>query len=57
MFCLFIDVTYTYKHTYKQTKHRVPGLPMLLHVKNCVLYIDISVEFAFDSCVEISKFP
>ena len=28
----------------------------LLHVKNCVLYIDISVEFAFDSCVEISKF-
>ena len=25
--------------------------------KNCVLYIDISVEFAFDSCVEISKFP
>ena len=29
----------------------------LLHVKNCVLYIDISVEFAFDSCVEISKFP
>ena len=27
----------------------------LLHVKNCVLYIDISVEFAFDSCVEISK--
>ena len=30
---------------------------LLLHVKNCVLYIDISVEFAFDSCVEISKFP
>ena len=29
----------------------------LLHVKNCVLYIDISVAFAFDSCVEISKFP
>ena len=28
----------------------------LLHVKNCVLCIDISVEFAFDSCVEISKF-
>ena len=28
----------------------------LLHVQNCVLYIDISVEFAFDSCVEISKF-
>ena len=28
----------------------------LLHVKNCVLYIDILVEFAFDSCVEISKF-
>ena len=28
----------------------------LLHVKNCVLYIDISVEFAFDSCVEISNF-
>ena len=28
-----------------------------MHVKNCVLYIDISVEFAFDSCVEISKFP
>ena len=28
----------------------------LLHVKNCVLYIDISVEFAFDSCVEICKF-
>ena len=23
-----------------------------LHVKNCVLYIDISVEFAFDSCVK-----
>ena len=28
----------------------------LLHFKNCVLYTDISVEFAFDSCVEISKF-
>ena len=28
----------------------------LLHVKNCVLYVNISVEFAFDSCVEISKF-
>ena len=28
----------------------------LLRVKNCVLYIDISVEFAFDSCVEICKF-
>ena len=28
----------------------------LLHVKNCVLYIDNSVEFAFDSCAEISKF-
>ena len=28
----------------------------LLHVKNCVLHIDISVEFAFDSCVEICKF-
>ena len=27
-----------------------------LHVKNCVLFIDISVEFTFDSCVEISKF-
>ena len=27
----------------------------LLHVKNCVLFIDISVEFALDSCVEISK--
>ena len=26
----------------------------LLHVKNFVLHIDISVEFAFDSCVEIS---
>ena len=36
----------------------VKNLPVpicsLLHVKNCVLYIDISVEFAFDSCVEIS---
>ena len=21
------------------------------------MYVDISVEFAFDSCVEISKFP
>ena len=29
---------------------------LLLHVKNCVLYIDISAEFAFDSCGEISKF-
>ena len=29
----------------------------LLHVKNYVLYIGISVEFAFDSCVGISKFP
>ena len=28
----------------------------LLHVKNCVLYIDISLEFAFDSCAEISNF-
>ena len=28
----------------------------LLHVKNCVLHIDTSVEFAFDSCVEICKF-
>ena len=28
----------------------------LLHVKNCVLYIDVLVEFAFDSCVEICKF-
>ena len=28
----------------------------VLHVKNCVLYVDISVEFAVDSCVEISKF-
>ena len=28
----------------------------LLHVKSCVLFLDISVEFAFDSCVEISKF-
>ena len=28
----------------------------LLHVKNCVLYIDILAEFVFDSCVEICKF-
>ena len=28
----------------------------LLHVKNCVLHIDISVEIAFDSCLKISKF-
>ena len=28
----------------------------LLNVKNCVLYIDISVEFVFDSCVKIFKF-
>ena len=28
----------------------------LLRVKNCVLHIDILVEFAFDSCVEIFKF-
>ena len=28
----------------------------LLHVKNCVLHIGISVEFAFDFCVEISQF-
>ena len=26
---------------------------LLLDVKNCVLYTDISVEFAFDSCVDI----
>ena len=35
----------------------IKNLPVLLHVKNCVLYIDILVGFAFDSCVEISKFP
>ena len=38
----------------------IKNLPVLfcslLHVKNCVLCLDISVEFAFDSCVEISKF-
>ena len=34
-------------------KLRVPFCS-LLHVKNCALYIDISVEFAFDSCAEIS---
>ena len=34
----------------------VPFCSLLL-VKNCVLYIDVSVEFAFDSCVEISKCP
>ena len=32
------------------------GFFSLLYVKNCVWYIDISVEFAFGSYVEISKF-
>ena len=46
------------KHFWSNVLTKNPPVPFcsLLHVKNCVLYIDISVEFAFDSCVEISKF-
>ena len=43
----------------EQCFDKEPSCPFffsLLHVKNCVLYIDISVEFAFNSSVEISKF-
>ena len=38
----------------------IKNLPLpfcsLLHGENCVLYIDVSVEFTFDPCVEVSKF-
>ena len=33
-----------------------PFLFTITYVKNCVFYIDVSVEFALDSYVEISKF-
>ena len=47
-----------FKTFLEQCFDKEPSCPFfsLLHVKNCVLYIDISVEFAFNSCVEISKF-
>ena len=50
-----------FKTFLEQCFDKEPSCPFLLHVKllrvkNCVLYIDISVEFAFDSCVEICKF-
>ena len=48
-----------FKTFLEQCFDKEPSCPFffsLLHVKNCVLYTDISVEFAFNSCVEISKF-
>ena len=47
-----------FKKFLEQCFDTIKNLPVpscsLLHVKNCVLCIDISVEFAFDSCIEIS---
>ena len=47
-----------FKTFLEQCFDKEPSFPFcsLLHVKNCVLYIGISVVFAFDSCVEISEF-
>ena len=45
-----------FKTFLEQCFDKEPSCPFLLTI-TCVLYIDISVEYAFDSCVEISKFP
>ena len=43
------------KTPFESTKMNI--FAKFLHRSSFCMYVDISVEFAFDSCVEISKFP
>ena len=46
------------KHFWSNVLIKNLPVPFLFTITcyNCVLYIDVSVEFALDSCLEISKF-